>query len=196
MKVAKLKEICKEQGLKLSGSKTELQERIRHALSSAESTVTDNNSDAKESDLETKTKQDLLALAKSRGIPMHGKEKKKELIDILRSDQEMTRELAALASKAGHEGLLSIDRTHEVFTIKDGGVLAAYIEDSKNKAKEESKNIDVTVKSIGLKPEKFTAGGMPSVTSDVLRVLAGDPFADPPRYGTVRSYLLTLLSPF
>jgi hypothetical protein len=38
---------------------------------------------------------------------------------------------------------------------------------------------------LGLKPEKFTVGGAPSVTADVIRKLAGDPFADPPKYGTV-----------
>ena len=34
-------------------------------------------------------------------------------------------------------------------------------------------------------PTKFTAGGAPSVTADVLRGLAGDPTLDDPKYGAV-----------
>jgi hypothetical protein len=51
----------------------------------------------------------------------------------------------------------------------------------------EPKYVDVTISSIGMTPEKFTVGGAPSVTADVLRKLAGDPFDDPPRFGMVCS---------
>lgn len=54
----------------------------------------------------------------------------------------------------------------------------------------EPKFVDVTIPSLGMKPEKFTAGGAPSVTADVLRGLAGDPFEDPPKYGSVRYHSL------
>ena len=56
----------------------------------------------------------------------------------------------------------------------------------KEKSNAEPKYVDLTIKSIGMKPEKFTAGGAPSVTADVLRGLAGDPFGDPQKYGKVR----------
>jgi DNA polymerase-1 len=39
-----------------------------------------------------------------------------------------------------------------------------------------------------MKPTKFTAGGAPSCTADVLRGLAGDPFADPPNYGSAYKF--------
>jgi hypothetical protein len=45
--------------------------------------------------------------------------------------------------------------------------------------------MDVTIRSLGMAPEKYTVGGAPSVTSDVLRKLAGDPYEIPPNYGTV-----------
>ena len=45
--------------------------------------------------------------------------------------------------------------------------------------------MDITITSLGMEPDKFTSGGAPSATTDVLRKLAGDPFADPPQYGKV-----------
>ena len=55
-----------------------------------------------------------------------------------------------------------------------------------------SKFIDVTIESLGLEPVKYTAKGTPSVTADVLRQLAGEPFADPPKYGLVRVAYFTV----
>ena len=56
------------------------------------------------------------------------------------------------------------------------------------KNEEEPKYVDVTIKSLGMVPEKFTVGGAPSATADVLRKLAGDPFADPPKYGSAYDF--------
>jgi hypothetical protein len=51
------------------------------------------------------------------------------------------------------------------------------------KKKATAKYIDIKIKSIGMAPEKFTSGGSPLVTANVLWELAGDPFSDPPKYG-------------
>ncbi|KAL7547633.1 hypothetical protein ACHAWF_014731 [Thalassiosira exigua] len=51
------------------------------------------------------------------------------------------------------------------------------------KDEEEPKYVDVKITSFEMEAKKFTASGAPSATADVLRKLAGDPFAEPPRYG-------------
>jgi len=61
--------------------------------------------------------------------------------------------------------------------------LKGILDDLKEKSSAEPKFVNVTIKSIGMEPGKFTAGGAPSVTADVLRGLAGDPFGDNPKYG-------------
>jgi DNA polymerase-1 len=42
---------------------------------------------------------------------------------------------------------------------------------------------DMAIVSLGLKPVKFTKSGLPAVSMDALRDLAGNPRDDPPRYG-------------
>ena len=66
-------------------------------------------------------------------------------------------------------------------------MLREILEDVKEQSQKKLKNVDVTVTSIGMTPNKFTAGGAPSVTADVLREFAGDPLGDDPKYGTVSS---------
>ena len=68
-----------------------------------------------------------------------------------------------------------------------GGVTEEILTSLKEKAAEEPKHMDIRISSLGMQPVKYTAGGAPSVTADVLRELAGDPLDDPPRYGTVRA---------
>jgi DNA polymerase family A/SAP domain len=46
-----------------------------------------------------------------------------------------------------------------------------------------SKYRDVTITSLGITPLKFTKTGLPAVSMDVLRGLAGSPTEDPPKYG-------------
>ena len=53
---------------------------------------------------------------------------------------------------------------------------------------EEPKYVDVTIRSIGMEPEKYTVGGAPSVTAAVLKKLAGDPLGDDPKYGTAYEF--------
>jgi DNA polymerase-1 len=69
-----------------------------------------------------------------------------------------------------------------------GSLMSTILTDLKQKKMKESKFVDVTIKSIGMKPDKYTAGGAPSVTADVLKSLAGDPFRDPPKYGSAYKF--------
>ncbi|OEU16643.1 DNA/RNA polymerase [Fragilariopsis cylindrus CCMP1102] len=75
-----------------------------------------------------------------------------------------------------------------VFKVAREEVPEDAIKALKEKSMEKSKFIDVTVRSIGMDAIKHTAGGAPSVTADVLRELAGDPFEDPPKYGLAYNY--------
>ena len=68
------------------------------------------------------------------------------------------------------------------------GVLADILSDVREKLAVGPKNVDLTIASIGMTPEKFTDKGGASVTADVLRKLAGEPFGDEPKYGTVRRW--------
>eukprot|EP00753_Platysulcus_tardus_P016428 PLAT5692.2.p1 GENE.PLAT5692.2~~PLAT5692.2.p1 ORF type:complete len:796 (-),score=413.96 PLAT5692.2:54-2441(-) len=61
-----------------------------------------------------------------------------------------------------------------------------YIEPGKKAAK---KYRDIVISGIGLPPSKYTAAGLPAVSLDVLRDLAGSPDEQPPRYGTAYDHL-------
>jgi len=50
----------------------------------------------------------------------------------------------------------------------DGGTLQEILSEIKAKSEEELKWVDVSITSLGMEPTKFTAGGAPSCTADVL----------------------------
>ena len=176
MKAVQLKALCKERGLKISGKKVELQQRLReHYMQSP-----------KENDeFESMSLEELQTSAISRGLSMEGT--REELLEMLRKDTAFTKRLLASAPLSEEEGYpyAAMTKVLEEAAKSDGGALAEYLEEMKQKAKTPSKFIEVRVPSLGLEPKKYTAGGAPSVTADVIRKLAGDPFADPPNYGSV-----------
>jgi SAP domain len=184
-KVVELKELCKEMGLKTSGKKSELQDRLREF--SQGSGVQPTNIAIADDDFDQMSKEALIETAIGRGLPTIGS--KQDLINRLRVD---------IAGVMDISQPLESGREYDIARSKILGssTLASVRAESELKANTISKYIDVTVKSLGMKPEKYTAGGMPCVTSDVLRTLAGDPFADPPQYGTVRSSLQLLFQLF
>ena len=81
----------------------------------------------------------------------------------------------------------------EAVASGENDALKTILADIKAKDEEEPKYVDIKVTSLGMVPDKFTSGGAPSATADVLRKLAGDPFADPPNYGKV-SALCTIFA--
>ncbi|TMW57836.1 hypothetical protein Poli38472_014439 [Pythium oligandrum] len=54
------------------------------------------------------------------------------------------------------------------------------IKEGKQKA---LKKRNITIRGLGIPPTQFTASGLPAASADVLKELAGDPDATPPRYG-------------
>jgi len=184
MKVNDLKLLCKERGLKVSGKKNELQERLRgHFLASGQ-----DSSFAKQDDFDTMADDELREVCISRGLPMDGN--RKSLLERIRQDISFTLELLSSNNDSSADGYKTVTAALEAAAASDGGVLKDIMDNLRAKSQEEPKFVDVTVTSLGMSPTKFTAGGAPSVTADVLRALAGDPFAEPPKYGTVRLHHL------
>jgi len=172
MKVAQLKAMCKENGLKVSGKKADLQERLKAHFSESQVSVRrfDHLSD-----------EEVSSTLKSRGMSLAStaEERRQELED----DEQF---IAQTAGNSAEHDCIEIARRLEEASKLEGSTLEQFIREQQEEAAKPTKKFDVTIKSIGLKPMKFTAGGAPSVTADVIRELAGDPFSDPPKYGTVR----------
>lgn len=181
MKVTELKEKCKEYKLKVSGKKAELQERL---IDYIKRHVDDKQTEKVNRDeLDTMSDEDLADVAKSRNLRSNGT--RGELLERIRSDIEFVSELLAKEAPQNRDGYVSISEALEA-AAKEGGVLAEYLDEFKLKSSETPKYMDVKINSLGkLEPETFTGNGAPSVTAAVLRKLAGDPTADPPKYGTV-----------
>ncbi|GKY94266.1 hypothetical protein MPSEU_000392400 [Mayamaea pseudoterrestris] len=174
MKAVQLKALCKEYGLKVSGKKADLQDRIRqHLLSLTEPQPADGIEDLSETDL-----RDALI---ARGISCEGT--KAELLERYREDIDYTEKMVKLQAADGRDDYAVVSQMLEQ-TALQGGTMADHLSHMQQKATEPSKFVDVTISGLGLAPEKYTTGGAPSVTADVIARLAGDPFSDPPKYGT------------
>ena len=204
MKAEELKLLCKEYGLKVSGKKAELQQRLRghFQLSGSgggggggpgESRIVD--------DYDAMSVKDLRDACKSRCLSSIGK--KAALVRELREDDAQIREITAeymtdrSSSSSSPSADWSSSATHrkiselleEAAASGENDALRGILADIKAKNAEEPKYVDIKITSLGMEPDTFTSSGAPSATSDVLRKLAGDPFADPPKYGKVRSDL-------
>ena len=202
MKAEELKLLCKEYGLKVSGKKAELQQRLRghFQLSGSgggpgESMTRANNT---VDDYDGMSVKDLRDACNARGMSSTGK--KAALVRELREDDAQIREITAeymtdpSSSSSSPSTDLSFTATHrkiselleEAAASGENEALRGILADIKAKNAEEPKYVDIKVTSLGMEPDAFTVSGAPSATSDVLRKLAGDPFADPPKYGKVR----------
>ena len=194
MKATELKVLCKEYGLKVSGKKAELQQRLRgHFQMMNNPPESSNVMSANVDDYDSMSVKDLRDACNARGVPSKGT--KAALIKELRADDSMIREVTAEHMKTPSNGDDSIvyrkmsELLEEAVSSGGNDALKTILADIKAKNEEEPKYVDVKITSLGMTPDKFTTSGAPSATADVLRNLAGDPFADPPKYGTVRLYI-------
>jgi hypothetical protein len=176
MKAVQLKALRKEHGLKVSGKKAEIQDRLRqHFVRKA--------SDEPVDDFDSMSDDDLRDVCKTRGLSMNGK--REQLLERLRSDTSFSKEILAAMTPKDNNGYEIISKALED-AAKGSSAINDILSEIKEKTEAEPKFADVTIRSIGMTPEKFTSGGAPSATADVLRKLAGDPFEDEPKFGTVR----------
>ena len=191
MKAAQLKALCKEYGLKVSGKKAELQARLRgHFVALIQqdeqqdeqqdgATTTSSNED-----IDQMSEGDLKDALVARGM-VNPQGTRSQLVKQLLDDIAYTNELLSQALPKDQNGYEMISQKLQSEAKKKGAALAEIVEEAKHKSTAEPRNVDLTITSLGMKPSKYTTGGAPSVTADVLRKLAGDPFASEPKYGTV-----------
>jgi SAP domain/LETM1-like protein len=193
MKASQLKELCKEFGLKVSGKKDDLISRIKEHL------IQQKTNDAKaDNDLDSMTEEDLRDAIVGRGLQVVGTTRD-ELLQQYIEDIEFVEDVktAGEAAASASTGFTSVnDLVTRALESKaaEGGSVADVMQEMKQKSEQIPKFVELRIPSLGLAPTKATAGGAPSVTADVLRKLAGDPYSDPPRYGEVRQSLSLHLS--
>jgi hypothetical protein len=131
------------------------------------------------------TVDDLISALVSRGLPPAGTTRE-ELLRQYAGDVEFVDEMKGKAGSSDPSSSAeTISRALEK-AAKEGGSVSFVMQEVKEQEEQLPRFIDVRIPSLGLEPHKATAGGAPSVTADVLKKLAGDPFSDPPKYGTVR----------
>jgi DNA polymerase-1 len=176
MTVAQLKALCKEQGLKASGKKADLKERLRENVQTTAS-------QDEEDEFGKMTDEELRVATIARNLTPAGD--RETLLKQLREDETHIRELESKIPEA--VAYTSITEALEA-AAKRGGITEEILAEIEEKSNMESKFFDVSVTSLGMIPGKFTAGGAPSVTADVLKGLAGDPYEDPPRYGSAYEF--------
>jgi hypothetical protein len=176
MTAVQLKALCKEQGLKISGKKADLQDRLREHF------LTISNREAITDEFDAMSDVDLKAALTARGLPTTGG--REDLLEALREDIKFAQDLQNAVPLDDAQGYRTIGEALEA-AAKNGGATQEIMTEIRAKSVEKTKYMDVTIKSLGMDPVKETAGGAPSVTADVLRDLAGDPFENPPKYGKV-----------
>ena len=178
MTSVQLKALCKEQGLKLSGKKADLKDRLREHF------LTQTTTPPEEDEFDAMSDTDLQQSLVARGLDINGD--RTALLQRIRQDLQYIRDLENVVAPDEAHGYQTISEALEALA-KNGGAMEGILADIKAKAAKKPKAIDVTIRSLGMNPTKETAGGAPSVTADVLRSLAGDPYENPPRYGSVSS---------
>jgi len=191
MKAGQLKLLCKEYGLKQSGKKSELQERLRgHFLAAG---MQENGPDnaigvpSSTEDFDSMDINDLRDACIARGLPDKGNEG--TLRKVLKEDTAYSLEIFSEVVPKDNDAFHAISQALERAANCDGNeLLQETLAEIRAKNAEEPKYVDVTINSIGMEPEKYTVGGAPSVTSAVLKKLAGDPLGDDPKYGTAYEF--------
>ena len=168
----------------MSGKKADLKERLKEKIGP----VTPKENEKKKDDWDLMTENDLRDALVARGLDRKGN--RDDLLQRLRADDAYAAGMIQTSSPKGREDFIALSDLLEQASKEEGSTLADILAEVKEKAEAVPKNVDVTIRSIGLNPIKYTAGGAPSVTADVLKTLAGDPFADPPKYGTVSKNLV------
>lgn len=193
MKAGQLKDLCKEFGLKQSGKKSELQERLRGHFLSAGMQENVNGEDfgggvpSSEEDFDSMDINDLRDACIARGLSDKGNEA--ALRKSLKEDTAYSLEIFSEVVPKDNDAFYTISQALERAANRDGNdLLKETLAEIRAKNAEEPKYVDVTITSIGMEPEKHTVGGAPSVTAAVLKKLAGDPLGDDPKYGTAYDF--------
>jgi len=173
MTAVQLKALCKEYGLKVSGKKAVIKERVIEYL------LSNPMNDIIGDEFDQMTDDDLRQSCTARTLDGSGD--RSELLNRLRDDIKFMNEIEAAIPPDSSAHQMIIDALETA--ASRGGVTEEILSSLKEKSLIEPKHVDVKIQSIGMDALKYTAGGAPSVTADVLRKLAGEPFEEPPKYG-------------
>jgi hypothetical protein len=149
MTAVQLKALCKDQGLKIAGKKADLQQRLReHLLSSPEPEVEQDEFDEMSDD-------SLRMSLGTREIDTSGN--REELLERLRADIRFSQELNMAASSNDSKGYASVNEALQA-AAQTGEATMQILSEMQAKSKEVPKYMDVTIRSLGMAPEKYTVG--------------------------------------
>ena len=182
MTATQLKALCKEQGLKVSGKKEDLKDRLREHF------LAGKVDESKMDEFDDMSDDELRLSLAARDLETAGI--RKDLLTRLREDIMFVQELETVIPPDAANGYRTISEALAA-AARDGGAVGDILAAIDEKNSGGPKTLDVKITSLLMQPDKYTAGGAPSVTADVLRTLAGDPFEDPPRYGSVSDLFLS-----
>ena len=146
--VAQMKDELRKRSLKLSGKKDQLRERLLEDSKSYKAPSTKEEKTGLHAVYEELDLKQLQAACHARSLEVPGESTREQLLALLTDDDSYTAQ-------------------HETFDIVAEDLLAT---STPKKAKRK-----LTVRSVGLVPQKFTQSGWASCTADVLRDLAGTP---------------------
>jgi DNA polymerase I-like protein with 3'-5' exonuclease and polymerase domains len=173
-----MKKLCKELGLKQSGNKGDVKERLQKFLEENRLEKSDEFSSLSDTDL------DITVRANN----MEPKATREEKIQQLRDDIDFKLGLQAISGQTDGNALDQVVRS--LLDRKGGNkrFLDEIRDGFRMKQDKTSKFIDIKITGLGITPPKLTANGAPSVTADVIHELAGDPFREVPKFGTAYQF--------
>ena len=147
--VAQMKDELRKRSLKLSGKKDELRERLLEDSKSYKAPSTKEEKTGLHAVYEELDLKQLQAACHARSLEVPGESTREQLLALLTDDDSYTAQLSK----------------HSISSPKTFSLPS-----TPKKAKRK-----LTVRSVGLVPQKFTQSGWASCTADVLRDLAGTP---------------------
>lgn len=173
LKATAAKQICKKLGLKQSGQKADVQQRLKDYFRDLPSRQ---RAAEIERDLESLSDQDLRDALASRGLRVRKNQKREKMIEELQRDIETAKILLDSPEadpSDGYSALMAV--FDEAAKLDDGSPLSEYVKSKTTKKDPKYVQVEITSLDVGLEPSVYTAGGAPSVTAPVLKKLAGDP---------------------
>jgi hypothetical protein len=166
--VAELKALCKELGLKQSGTKSEVQEKIARSLPRAKTNGKEEFSSGTHDDFEAMSDDDLRCSLIARGLNSVGTEKAAPGSLALTTAHMLRNSVKGVKALKDRDGYETISQALQAAADRDGGSLQDILGEVREKASAQSKYVEVRIKSIGMTPEVYTNGGAPSATAKVI----------------------------
>lgn len=164
MDMSQLKILLRERGLKISGKKSELFERlIKFDNALKVNSRADGNNLFESISLDT-----LEDICKTRGISIPENADKALLIHLLQSDMDLLKKGGLIIDEKNNLVMTPITRA-----LNSNTSLGALSIDDENISSRLKKYKEISLTTLGMKPITFTPTGVPQVSASVLRKMAG-----------------------